>query len=97
MVVTDVNALLRKRKPSLIHRAQLRNSAQSIVANIREGMGRDPGPDRNKSYRTARGSSEETDEHLHTNFTDRRLPLRAYRSLHNRLAVIVKMLDNAMQ
>ena len=77
----------------MIHRAQLRDSAQSVPANIREGMGKDVGPDRNKSYREARGSAEETDEHLRANFVDDRIPRPTYRRLHNRLAVIVKMID----
>ena len=92
-VVDEINKLLGNRKLKLIHRAQLRDAAQSIAANIREGMGREPGPDRSRSYRYARGSAEEADEHLRANFADGRLPGVAYRPLHNRLALIVKMLD----
>jgi four helix bundle protein len=95
-VADEVNLLLRDKKLRLIHRAQLLDSAQSIPANIREGMGRDPGADRNKSYRTSRGSAEETDEHLRANAMDDRIPQVAYRRLHNRIAVIVKMLDRAI-
>jgi hypothetical protein len=57
-------------------------------------MGRDPGPDRNTFYRYARGSAEETDEHLRANFADRRLPRASFWRLHNRLLLIVKMIDS---
>ena len=92
-VADEVNQLLRDRKVSLIHRGQLRDSAQSIPANVREGLGRDAGPDRNKSYRVARGSAEETDEHLRANFADGRIGRVIYWRLHNRLMVIVKMIN----
>ena len=81
-VADEVNGLLRDRRLSLIHRSQLRDAAQSIAANIREGMGRDVGPDRNKSYRVSRGSAEETDEHLRANFADDRIPAAPYWRLH---------------
>src|ERR1041385_8228545 len=93
-VAGEVNRLMRNRQLSLIHRGQLRDAAQSIPANIREGMGRDSGPDRKKSYRTARGSAEETDEHLRANFADGRIPEAVYWRLHNRLILIVKMIDS---
>ena len=73
-VADETNRLLGSPQLRLIHRGQLRNSAQSIPANIREGMGRKPGPHRNQAYRDARGSAEETDEHLRANFADGRLP-----------------------
>ena len=92
-VADEVNKHLANRKLAMIHRAQLRRSAQSIPANIREGMGRKPGPDRMQAYRYARGSAEETDEHLRSNFADGRLPPAAYSGLHNRLDLIVSMLD----
>ena len=91
-VADEVNALLRPRW-RLIHRTQLRDSAQSVSANIREGMGRDPGPHRNQAYRDARGSAEETDEHLRANYADGRLPRPVFRHLRNRLIVIIKMID----
>ena len=93
-VADEINALLDNRKLRLIHRAQLRDSAQSTPANIREGMGRKPGPHRAQSYRDARASAEETDEHLRANFASRRVPIGAYRRLHNRIALVVKMLTN---
>ena len=92
LVADEVNGLLRPRG-RLLHRAQLERSAQSVPANIREGMGREPGPDRNNSYRYARGSAEETDEHLRANFEQHMLPPATYWRLHNRLKVIVSMID----
>ena len=93
LVADEVNKLLGNRKLRLIHRGQLRDSAQSVPANIREGMGRKPGPHRNQAYRDARGSAEEADEHLRANFADGRLPPAEYWRLHNRIALIVKMLS----
>ena len=91
-VADEINKLLANRKLRLIHRAQLRDSAQSIAANIREGMGRSPGPHRHRSYRDARGSAEETDEHLRANFADARIAAAAYHRIHNRITLVVKML-----
>jgi four helix bundle protein len=92
-VADEINGLLRNRKLRLIHRAQLRNAAQSIPANIREGMGRKHGPERSQAYRHAHGSAEEADEHLRANFADERIAEGTYHRLHNRIALIVKMLD----
>jgi four helix bundle protein len=92
-VADEISRLLRDQDLSLIHRSQLRDSAQSIPANIREGIGRDVGPDRNRSYRVSRGSAEETDEHLRANFVDGRISAVVYWRLHNRLVLIVKMLN----
>ena len=92
-VADEVNRLLKDPHLSLIHQTQLRDSAQSVCANIRDGMGRAVGPDRRKSYRVARGEAEETDEHLRSNFADGRIREVAYWRLHNRLILVIKMLD----
>jgi four helix bundle protein len=92
-VADEINQLLGNPQLRLIHRAQLRDSGQSVPANIRAGMGRKPGPHRNQSYRDARGSAEETDEHLRANFADGRIPPAAYWRMHNRIAVVVKNLN----
>src|SRR5688572_14552209 len=93
-VVTDeINTLLGNRKLRLIHRGQLRDASQSIPANIREGMGRRPGPHRNQAYRDARGSAEETDEHLRANLADGRLAPAEFWRIHNRIALVVKILS----
>ena len=96
-VVDEINRLLDDPHVSLIHRSQLRESAQSIAANIREGVGRDAGRERNTFYRVARGSAEETDEHLRANVANGRIPENAYWRLHNRLMLVVKMLDSLMR
>src|SRR3982750_3913600 len=88
-VADEINTLLDNRKLRLIHRAQLRDSAQSIPANIRKGMGRKPGPHRWQAYRDARASAEETDEHLRANFADGRVPTAAFRRIPNRTAFVV--------
>jgi four helix bundle protein len=92
-VADEVNVLLADRKLSLIHREQLRDASQSIAANIREGMGRRRGPEREQAYRHSRGSAEETDEHLRANYVAGRIPKTAYGRLHNRIAVVVSMLN----
>ncbi len=91
-VADETNKLRSNRRLRLIHRGQLRKAAQSIPANIREGMGRKPGRHRNQAYRHARGSAEETDEHLRANFADGRLPPAQFWRIHNRIALLVKML-----
>jgi four helix bundle protein len=95
-IVDEVNDLLDARGSRLIYRDQLRESAGSITANIREGSGRKPGGDRNQFLRFARASCEETDERLHANFRKSRLPEERFWPIHNRLAVVVKMLNRMM-
>ena len=92
--VSDETLQLVDRSPRrLVHAAQLREAAQSIPANIREAMGRRRGPEREHYFRIARSSAEETDEHLRANYAARRLPEAPYRRLHNRIAVIVRILN----
>ena len=91
-VADGTNTLLGNRRLRLIHRGQLRDAAQSSPANIREGMGRKPGPHRNLAYSVARGSAEEADEHLRANFAEGRLPPATFWRIHNRIALVVKML-----
>src|SRR3954454_23748314 len=92
-IADEVNRLLDNRKLRLLHRAQLRDSVQSIPANIREGMGRKPGLHRNQAYSIARGSAEEADEHLRANFADGRVPAAAYWRIHNRITIVVRILN----
>jgi four helix bundle protein len=95
-VVDGINQLLDTSKRPLLYDVQLRASAGSIAANIREAYGRRAGAERNQFLRDARGSAEETDEHLRANFRRTRLPPARYWRLHNRLAVIVKMLNSML-
>lgn len=96
LVADEVQTLLRKRRPGLIHRVQLSKSSQSVPGNIREGLGRDVGPDRDAFYRYARASAKETDEHIRANRADDRITTRVYWRLHNRLTTIVKMLNRLL-
>ena len=96
-VVDDVNQLLDAGRPGLIYDIQLRDSAGSIAANIREALGRREGAERNQFFRVARSSAEETDEHLRANFRSGRMPERQFWRLHNRLVTIVRMLNSLMQ
>jgi four helix bundle protein len=92
--VADETIQLLERSPrGLVHAAQLRDAAQSIPANIREAMGRRRGREREHYLRIARSSAEETDEHLRANCAARRVPEVSYRRLHNRIAVIVRILN----
>lgn len=95
-VVDEVNQLIDARGSRILYDRQLRAAAESIPANIREGYGRKPGAERNVFLRHARGSAEETDEHLHANMRSGRITQRAYWRLHNRIRVVVKMLDRLM-
>jgi four helix bundle protein len=92
-VVDDINKLIDASRKPLLYDVQLRASVGSIAANIREGFGRRPGAERNQFLRYARGSAEETDEHLRANFRRGRLAAAHYWRLHHRLVVIVKMLN----
>jgi four helix bundle protein len=91
-VGTDIDDLI-DRHPSLLRGRQLRESAASISANIREGYGRDEGRQRNQFLRIARGSAEESDEHIRSNYRSGRIEKGTYFRIHNRLTTIVKMLN----
>src|SRR5688500_15657191 len=88
-IVDEVNRLLSRRGQKLIYDVQLQDSAGSMSANIREALGRREGPERNQFIRFARGSAEETDEHLRANYAVGRLPEPHYWRLHNRLTTII--------
>ena len=96
LVVAEVNRWLDTTSP-VPDSTQIREAAGSITANIREGYGRDPGPDRNKFLRYARGSAEETDERLYTAMKAGALDEVRYWNNHNRLAAIVRMLTSLMK
>jgi four helix bundle protein len=95
-VVDEVNALISRSRPRLLQETQLQEAAGSIPSNIREGYGRRCGPERNQFFRYARGSAEETDERLRANFAAKRLHAKLFWRLHNRLAVITRMLNALM-
>ena len=93
----QVNALIdRSKRPPLLHVRQIRDSAQSVVANIAEGFGRGTGRDRARPLEIARGESEETIRHLTANFQASRIGANEYHPLRNRYVVIVKMLNSLL-
>ena len=78
----------------LLHVTQMRNSVQSIAANIAEGFGRGTRGDRARLLRIARGEAEETIRHLSANFRAKRVTPKEYWSIHHLLVLIVKMLNS---
>jgi len=91
-----VNRLIGRSTPRLLYQGQLRESSQSIGANIAEGFGRKRGPDRAYKLVVARGEADETIRHLKSNFNVDRIEPRDYWPLHNLLVTIVKMLDSLL-
>ena len=90
-IVEEVDRLLDTGE--LLRQGQLRESAESIASNIREAYGQRPGRARAKFFVHSRGSAEETDEHLWANFKARRLDESVFWRLHNRIAVVVRILS----
>jgi len=92
-----VNQLIdRYPRGQLLHVRQLRNSIQSIGANISEGFGRGTGRNRDHSLEIARGETEEAIRHLGANFRSRRIAADEHWPIHNLLVVIVKMLTSML-
>jgi four helix bundle protein len=91
-VADEVNQLIDNAPRGLIHVTQLRDSAQSIGANISEGFGRGQAGERNRALRVARGEAEEAIRHLRANVESERIPQATFWRLRNRLVTIVKML-----
>jgi four helix bundle protein len=97
LVLDEVNRLIDSRpRKRLLHVAQLRKSANSVSANIAEGLGRGAGAARNDKYRTARGEAKETISHLRSNFAADRIPSAVYWRLRNRSMTVIKMLDSLL-
>jgi four helix bundle protein len=92
MIVDEVTHWLDTADGPVPGAAQLRDSAESISANIVEGYGRDAGRDRSQFLRFARGSAEETNERLRSAFASGRLGEKAYWRMHHRLVAIARML-----
>jgi four helix bundle protein len=88
-----INRLIDASERRLLHVPQMRDSVQSISANISEGFGRGKGRDRARPLEIARGEAEETIRHLSANYRSDRIVAREYWPLHNLLVVIVKMLN----
>jgi four helix bundle protein len=91
-----INRLIDRSPRRLLHIRQMRDSAQSIGANISEGFGRGKGRDRARPLQIARGEAEETIRHLGANLRTNRIAPADYWPLHNLLVVIVKMLNSLL-
>ena len=99
MVADEVNQVIDsrpKKRKRLLHVAQLRKAANSVSANIAEGLGRGEGDARNDKYRTARGEAKETISHLRSNFAAARIGRVVYERLRNRSLTVIKMLDSLL-
>jgi len=95
--VTDrINELIARSPRRLLHITQMRDSVQSIGANISEGFGRGGGRDRARPLEIARGEAEKTIRYLGANFRANRIAPTDYWPLHNLLVVIVKMLNSLL-
>ena len=95
-IAAEIVQLVTARRSKLLFKGQLLKSAQSVSANIGEGFGRATKADRNRSLVVARGEAEETIEHLRANHTAKRIEVRAYWRLHNRLVTVTRMLSSLM-
>ena len=91
-----VNDLIERSPRRLLHVQQLRDSVQSIGANISEGFGRGKGRDRARPLEIARGETEEAIRHLSANFRTNRIAAKDYWPIHNLFVVIVKMLNSLL-
>jgi four helix bundle protein len=91
----EVNRFLDHPRSRALYAGQLRDSAQSIPANIKEGYGRE-GKDRRRFLGYAVASAEETDEHIRGNWRAKRLRDKRFWFYHNRLVTIIKMITTLM-
>ena len=92
--VVMINDLIDRSPPGhLLYVKQMRESVQSIAANIAEGFGRGTGRDRARSLAIARGETEETLRHLKANFQTNRITPNDYWPRRNLLVAISKMLS----
>ena len=92
LLADDVNRLLDASIRHLIQRAQLRDCAGSIGANIAEGMTRRTLEGRNSCLDISRGEANETIRHLRANYATGRITAATFFALRNRLVTIDKML-----
>ena len=96
-VAIQLNELIDRSPPRRLRFVgQMRDSVQSVPANIAEGFGRGRGRERSHALRVARGEAEETIRHLGTNFGTGRIAAKDYWPIRNRLVVIVKMLNSLL-
>ena len=96
LIVAEVVQLATARRSRLLFRSQLLKSAESVSANIGEAFGRSTDADRNRSLTVARGEAEETIKHLRANHRAKRIEVRAYWRIHNRLVTVTRMISSLM-
>lgn len=97
LIADEINRLIDSHPRRLIHVYQLRKAAQLIGANISEGFGRGPGPERDQKLRVSRGEAEETIRHLRVNYASSRIARTEYWRLRNRLVAIIRMLSSLLR
>ena len=97
VVADEINRLIDSSPRRLIHGHQLRKASQSIGANISEGFGRGPGPERDQKLRVSRGEAEATIRHLRANHATNRISRTDYWRLRNRLVAIIRMLSSLLR
>jgi len=88
----DVNECFNASGCSKRHAEQVRRAAASVCANLIEGYGRGPGPDRIRLYRIARAECEEALGWLRLSRRASELPSRDFLRLSNRGVAISKMI-----
>ena len=97
VVADEINRLIDNSPRRLIHVHQSRKASQSIGANVSEGFGRGPGPERDQKLRVARGEAEETIRHLRANYASNRITRTDFWRLRNRLVAIIRMLSSLLR
>jgi four helix bundle protein len=97
VVADEINRLIDSGARRLLHVQQLRKASQSIGANISEGFGRGPGPERDHKLRVSRGEAEETIRHLRANYATNRITRSDYWRLRNRLVASIRMLSSLLR
>jgi len=86
---------LRRRPPGDL-RDQIERSANSVPANIAEGMGRGTRDDSLRFLRQARSSLDETRHHLRVCVNDKLMNVKTFYRLWNRSSAIQRMLASLM-
>ena len=88
-----INRLLKNRTKPVTYADQLRRSVGSVGANLVEGYGRGPGPDRLNRYRTAKAECEETLSWLRSAHRLGEIAGKDFYALSNRGIVIARMIS----
>jgi four helix bundle protein len=95
--VDVVNRLIDESPKRLIYVAQMRKSVGAVSAQVAEGFGRGPGPERNHKLRMAKGEAEETIKHLRANWQSGRIDKRKFWATRDLLVTIIKMIGSLLR